>query len=146
MTVHTTCCGATARRNVFEYFNRGWKNRQLPHLPVSASQPTRANNLWAWFSAQVAVNDHQQQVIQELRFQCPSCTTLVACCQVLTERFKGALIADLLQQHPRDLLMQLLDAVSGIPLSKRDRAWLAICAFLACVHSQEMVQQVEMSS
>lgn len=145
MIAYSACCSATAGRNVFEYFNRGWKNRQQPHLPVYAPQPTRANNLWAWFSLQVAANEAHEPVIQRLRFQCPSCTTLVACCQVVVECFQGARVADVLQQAPRDLLTQLLSAVSGIPTSKRDRAWLAICAFLACVHSQEFIQQLEMS-
>jgi len=137
------CTQQTRRQGVFDYFERGLRSRRLAPLPISAPSPIQANGLWVHFSLRLEMPACGAPSIAELRFNCSVCTTLIAACQAVAEHFQGQTMAAVLVRPAQQLLPQLLNQIEGIPVAKRDRLWLALGAFFACLHSQKGQHPVE---
>lgn len=119
------CCSTAVdldRLRVTDCFGRGLRTRRLTPLETAGVRVTNGNGLWACFSVQI-----RQGMLADVRFNCASCTTLIACCQALAELgCCGTLDAAAALDEA-----QLLARLPGIPVEKQDRARLAARALYA---------------
>lgn len=120
----TACCGARGQLSVHECFQRGLRTRRQPPLPHVGERVARADGLWACFSFA-----RSGGVLTAVRFECSSCTTLVAYCQALCELIPGADAGAESALDPRELIRCL----PGVPGSRQDRAVLALAALRAAL-------------
>ena len=101
---------------------RGLKNNRLDALPLAGDPIQAASGLSARFSASLT-----SACIEELRFQCSSCATLIAYCQALVD-----LLSPALEDRPRPpSLAMLIASVEGVPTYMHDRAAIALGAYRA---------------
>lgn len=120
----TACCGASTQLSVHDCFQRGLRTRRQPPLPDGGERVARADGLWARFSIA-----RSGGTLTAVRFECSSCTTLVAYCQALCELFPGADAPGDSPLDPRELIRRL----PGVPASRQDRAVLAVAALRAAL-------------
>jgi NifU-like protein involved in Fe-S cluster formation len=130
-TCREPCC-ASPRFTVSDLFERGYRrNRETP-LPVQGDAVADAEGNSARFS--VVIIDGK---LADTRFQATACTTLIAYCEAITQLLAGFSTEMAGQFSSRNLV----DALSGVPALKQDRAVLAIAAFrsaLAAVSSSSV--------
>lgn len=120
------CCSTgvdLAHLRVADCFGRGLRTRRLaPLATVGPRVADDENGLWACFSVQA-----EQGRLADVRFNCASCTTLIACCQALAElSCCQALDAATALDETR-----LRARLPGIPVGKLDRVRLATQALHA---------------
>lgn len=121
------CCATGRPFNVHGCFERGLATRRQPPLVYAGETVTSASGLWARFS--MALDESRR--LADVRFDCSTCTTLIAYCQALTELARGAGL-DQAEAFSTDWLVPRLP---GVPALKQDRAVLATAAFRAAVQA-----------
>lgn len=131
------CCGHPSGLTIAECVERGLKTRRLVPFDHQCNQASYLFDLWARFSFQIEAG-----TLTALRFECTACATLIACCQALVELLSGQKIEHAQHFSAASLLQQL----SGVPAAKQNRAWLAVSAFGAGLHSFQSTQQQEVTS
>ena len=118
------CCAtpsptASLRLTPWDCFQRGLRTLRLPPLPVQGEALAGDGGRRACFSLRV-----QDGRLQQLRFACTRCTTLVACCQALVELNRGCLLRAPQACHAQQLLARL----PGVPVDRQACAALAAAA------------------
>lgn len=117
------CCAAP-RMTVSELVERGLRRRREPLPADQAPACTDAEGNSARFAVAL-INDR----VGAIGFRASSCATLIAYCEWLAETVPGQRPALAAALTSRDLI----DAVPGVPMLKRDRAVLAVAAFRAAL-------------
>jgi hypothetical protein len=121
----TGCCGGRGDGlSVADCMDAGLRNRRLPPLAVRGEPLASADGLQACFSLQ-----RKGGAASELRFQCTSCTTLVAYCEALRRLCTGLP----LERVARFRAADLVTALPGVPAVRQNRAALAVGALRAAV-------------
>lgn len=116
------CCATGRPFDVHACFQRGLVTRRQP--PLDAGEAiTSASGLWARFSMEL----DESRRVADVRFDCSTCTTLIAYCQALAELARGAGL-DRTEAFGTEWLVSQLP---GVPAPKQDRAVLATAAFRA---------------
>jgi hypothetical protein len=114
------CCGATARRSVSEYLDRGLRRNRAGLHDLRGAEHSDRNGLSASFSAEASGG-----AIRTVGFKVSSCATLLAYSEMLAELASGKSLAaaqEITAAH-------LVAALPEVPPLKRDRALLAVGAF-----------------
>lgn len=120
------CCAAAAGRQLTPWacFQRGLETLRQPPWPLQGEAVATVEGRQAGFSLQLADGR-----VQDLRFSCTHCTTLIACCQALAELNRGCALA-----APRVHEAARLQAhLPGLPASKQACAVLAVAALRAAL-------------
>lgn len=124
-----TGCGcapaASARLSIIDFIERGYARRRRPPLAVAGSWQEDDEGRRVRFSLAVAGG-----VIGEVGFEAPSCTTLVAYCELAAERVTGLSLRDAVRRSGATELLALLPHV---PPYKRALARLASAGMLAAL-------------
>jgi hypothetical protein len=124
------CCNVTPRLTVGELFERGFRRRREPPLPIRGDACFDADGNAAHFSLDVADGK-----IAGVGFGASSCATLIAYCEFIAELVPG-FAPDL----ARGLTAQnVVMALPGVPVLKRERAVLAVTAFRAALLAASVV-------
>jgi NifU-like protein involved in Fe-S cluster formation len=111
---------------VSELFERGFHRRRATPLPIQGTACKDVAENFARFSLSVSNGR-----IGSVAFQCSSCATLIAYCELIAESTFG-----LTPEVARALsARQLIETLPGIPAYKHDRAVLAVAAFRAALAS-----------
>ena len=125
-TCREACCSVTPRHTVSELFERGFRRNRAAPLSIEGEQLTDAEGNAARFSIDVADGK-----IAGLGFRATSCATLIAYCEFIAESVPGFRL-----EIARELTaVNLVEAVPGVPVLKRERAMLAVAAFRAALAS-----------
>jgi len=114
------CCGATPRRSVSEYLDRGLRRNRAGLHDLRGEEHSDRNGLSASFSAEASGG-----AILAIGFKVSSCATLLAYSEMLAELASGKSLAAAQQITAADLVA----ALPEVPPLKRDRAILAAGAF-----------------
>ena len=125
-TCREACCSVTPRLTVSELFERGFRRRRDPPLPVEGESCGDAAGDFARFSLEIADGR-----IGRVGFQSSSCATLIAYCELIAEIVPGFRFDIARELTAR----QIVEAVPGVPPFKRERALLALAAFRAALDS-----------
>lgn len=125
-TCREACCCATPRLTVSELFERGFRRRRDPPLPIEGEPCRDGAGNFARFSLEMANGR-----IGRVGFQSSSCATLIAYCQLIAETLSG-----FRREIARELTAkQIVDALPGVPLYKQERSLLALAAVRAALDS-----------
>ena len=114
------CCGSSPRDTVADYIDRGLQRRRRAPLPIRGDPAGGDGGLSACFSLRV-----ERGEIAEISFECSTCMTLVAYCELLCETVERGTLRAAVRVASADLAAQL----QGVPPLRRDRATLAVSAF-----------------
>jgi NifU-like protein involved in Fe-S cluster formation len=118
------CCNVTARLNVGELFERGFRRNRAAPLAIEGSERSDAEGNCARFSLESADGK-----LIAIGFNATTCATLIAYCELIAELTPGFTIEIARQLTARDLI----DGLPGVPVLKQGRAALAIEAFQAAL-------------
>jgi NifU-like protein involved in Fe-S cluster formation len=131
-TCREACCSVTPRHTVSELFERGFRRNRAAPLPIEGAQLTDAEGNAARFSIDIA-----DSKITGAGFRATSCATLIAYCEFIAESVPGFRL-----EIARELTAtNLVAAVPGVPVLKRERAMLAVAAFRAALASAPSFEQ-----
>lgn len=120
-----SCC-QTPQLTVYDCFDRGRLTAGAQPLATRGQAISLPNRCYARFSL-----THDANLLTGLRFQASSCTTLIACCQAITELYQGATLTQAAALDATTLLHQL----PGVPAAKQDRALLAVAALRSALNA-----------
>ena len=124
-TCRQPCCTAP-RLTVTELLERGLRRNRAAPLAFEGVSCSNTEGHLARFSLEVANGK-----VAAVGFRASSCATLIAYCELIAETVPGLSRELAGGLSPRDLV----DALPGVPLLKRERAVLAVAAFHAALSS-----------
>jgi hypothetical protein len=113
------CCGATPRRSVSEYLDRGLRRNRAGLRAVRGVECRDRNDLSAHFSGDLTAD-----TIRSIGFKVSPCATLLAYSEMLAELATG----QSLTTARRLTAAALAASLPEVPPAKRDRAILAVAA------------------
>ncbi len=124
--INPACEGSEHRRTVTDYVLSP-RYRVVGELPAACGERVRTAD---GANVQFAL-DSRDDLVQSIRYRSSSCATLVAYAEVLGDLVSGASLGALARITPTTLI----DALPGVPASRRDRAravaraaWSALAA------------------
>jgi hypothetical protein len=77
----STCCGAAARPTLSDYIDRGMRRRRAASLPIAGAVLHDCEGRFARFTLRV-----EDGVLADVAFTSSACVTLVAYCELASER------------------------------------------------------------
>lgn len=129
-------CGCAHRLSVTACFDRGRQRQRLPELANVGRWIEGREQVGARFSVELT-----DGILSDIRFRATTCITLVAYCDLLSERCLGLTPVAALNQNAQ----QLVSALPGVPPGKQDRASVTVTSLHSAIAATINTKTVETS-